>query len=94
MQDDLSISQTDYEDVIKLNDHVEHDGLMPNVYPPRRMFKTRPVEPNTQQQGTDMRMIKALGKLIKDRPLQNQKLMKPNGKGGWEFDYEAAKKYL
>lgn len=80
---------------LTINEHQEHDGYMPNVYPPRKMFSSRPVtKENNPEQGTDMRAVKKMAKYIKDRPLQNQKLMKSNGKGGREFDREAASKYL
>ena len=80
---------------LRINDHIETDEMIPNAYPPRRMFKTRPATgENNPQQGTDMRMIKKLAEYIKDRPLQNQKLMKPDGKGGRTFDREAGQKYL
>ena len=96
MQDDRSTSSTSYENVIKLNDHAEHDGYMPNVYPPRKMFKTRPV---SQAQYTadnatgGMRGIKKLGEYILKRPLQNQKLNLENEVGGRFFNPAYRDKY-
>lgn len=78
---------------LKINEHVEHDGFMPNVYPPRKMFSTSKVT-NDNKQGSDMRTLKALGKAIAKRPLQNQKLNNVSQVGAKTFNYEAGKKYL
>lgn len=59
--------QEDFE--FKLSDHVEHDGYMPNVYPPRKMFSSSPapkgidVSPDNRTGGNTI--LLALAKAIK-----------------------------
>jgi hypothetical protein len=53
---------------LKLNEHVEHDGYMPNVYPPRKMFSTSPapqgVETSEENRNGGMKLIKKLAEAI------------------------------
>lgn len=59
--------QEDFE--LKLNDHVEHDGYMPNVYPPRKMFSKSPapqgIEMSPENRNGGMKIIRRLATVIK-----------------------------
>lgn len=59
--------QEDFE--FKLSEHQEHDGYMPNVYPPRKMFSTSPapkgLEVSDNNRTGGMRTLRALAKAIK-----------------------------
>lgn len=55
---------------LKLNDHIEHDGYMPNVYPPRKMFSKSPAPQGSivseENRNSGMKIIKRLAQVIKD----------------------------
>lgn len=49
---------------MKPADIVEHDGYMPNTYPPRKMFSSIKVGEHTSG-SKDMRIIRAIAKIVK-----------------------------